>query len=87
MGASASDPLKMTLAMSEWKSPQQARWELTQGWAISSPLAPGATSHLKLPTGVTDLDDWGSTVCKLPRVVNLRLSFAEMATDVKNPGE
>jgi hypothetical protein len=51
------------------------------------PLAPGATSHLKLPTGVTDLDDWGSTVCKLPRVVNLRLSFAEMATDVKNPGE
>jgi hypothetical protein len=51
------------------------------------PLVPSATSPINLPPGVTDLEDCGSTICKLPRVVKHRLSYVELAADVKNHGE
>ena len=32
------------------------------------PLAPGSETGVKLPPGISDLKDWGTTISKLPKV-------------------
>eukprot|EP00435_Cladocopium_sp_Y103_P041244 s3767_g11.t1 len=50
------------------------------------PLAPNSKTGLKLPPRVTDLKDWGTTICKLPKVASLQLSHDDMVKDTKKYG-
>ena len=38
---------------------------------------PDVTSHVQLPPGFNSLTEWGTTLCELPKVKELYLSYAE----------
>ena len=46
------------------------------------PIMPSSSQHgsskMELPPGVSCIADWGSTVCKLPRVAKFRHSYMEL---------
>lgn len=51
------------------------------------PVPPLEMKGIKFPPGVVSLEDWGSTVCKLPKVSNLQVSYAEMVADQSTHGD
>ena len=46
------------------------------------PVMPKAKA-IDLPPGVADLQDWGSTICALPKVAGEKLSYRELVSDPK----
>ena len=51
------------------------------------PVAPGiqkTSATVSLPPGVTDLQDWGSTICALPKVASEKLSYNELMQSSKH---
>ena len=67
--------------MSDCKIPEEIYKDASQ-----APIAPGVQQQIKLPPGVTSLEDWGKTICQLPKVESLGLSYAELVKDAKTHG-
>ena len=50
--------------------------------SVPSPIAPDL-SEVKFPPGISNLEDWGCTVCRLPKVKSLGLCYSELVADPK----
>lgn len=53
------------------------------------PVAPKVHSTGKavtLPSGVSDLHDWGTTICALPKVASEKLTYSELTSMPKHAG-
>jgi hypothetical protein len=65
-------------------TPRAKQVTLSPSGGSQLPLLPGPDTGVKLSPGITDLKDWGTTVCKLPKVASLKLSYEELVQDPKN---
>ena len=46
---------------------------------VQAPVAPAAAAgNVQLPTGVNSVTQWGNTLCVLPKVAALKLSYSEL---------
>ena len=71
----------------EWVgTPQAKQFHLDGPTGSQAPVPPNSKTGLKLPPRVTDLKDWGTTTCKLPKVASLKLPYDDMVMDSKNHG-
>eukprot|EP00438_Fugacium_kawagutii_P014963 Skav234165 [mRNA] locus=scaffold572:163472:164041:+ [translate_table: standard] len=48
------------------------------------PLPPTKGSKTTLPPGISSVENWGTTICQLPKVKALNLSYAELVNDPAN---
>ena len=62
-------------------TPRAKQFHLDGPTGSQAPVPPNSKTGLKLPPGVTDLKDWGTTICKLPKVASLKLSYDDMVMD------
>lgn len=64
-------------------------FELADFRCSQAPVAPTTTPYqtTQFPDGVTSLAQWGQTLCTLPKVVGLKLSYAELVELSKSDRE
>ena len=62
-------------------TPRAKQFHLDGPTGSQAPVPPNSKTGLKLPPGVTDLKDWGTTICKLPKVASMKLSYDDMVMD------
>jgi hypothetical protein len=68
-------------------TPRDKQVSLSMPSGSQLPFVPDPKTGVKLPPGITDLKDWGTTICKLPKVAGLKLSYEELVQDPKNHQE
>lgn len=47
------------------------------------PWAGGKASKIDLPSGVDSLEEWSRTVCELPKVAALKMTYAQLQADAE----
>eukprot|EP00435_Cladocopium_sp_Y103_P017137 s2127_g4.t1 len=68
-------------------TPRAKQMTLSKPSGSQLPMPPNTDTGISLPPGIESLRDWGTTICKLPKVAAFKLSYEEMVDDPHNHDE
>ena len=83
-GAMTDAPKRAKLDHAEWVFPSQAACAAASGGDIKKDGYTAKSVSPELPPGVTSLEQWGSTVCTLPKIKDRNLCYTEILASKEN---
>ena len=83
-GAMTDAPKRAKPDHAEWVFPSQAACAAASGGDIKKDGYTARSLSPELPPGVTSLEQWGSTVCTLPKIKDRNLCYTEILASKEN---